>query len=86
MEKLEFTLDDGTRESYYVEEMTVIGGITYLLVSDSDGDEATVYIFKDISDKDDDEACYEIVDDPAELEAVFSVFKLEIDDENTTLL
>ena len=49
MEKLQFRLEDGTTESYYVEEMTVIGGVTYLLVSDSEEEEANVYIFKDIS-------------------------------------
>ena len=86
MEKLQFRLEDGTTESYYVEEMTVIGGVTYLLVSDSEEEEANVYIFKDISNSDDDEACYEFVDDPAELDAVFSVFQQELDDDDTTLI
>ena len=80
MEKLQFKCEDGTIEEYYVEEQTVLGGISYLLVSDSQEDEATVYIFKDVSDKDSEEACYEIVDDPDELEAVFEVFRLELED------
>ena len=86
MEKLQFRLEDGTTESYFVEEQTVIGGITYLLVSDSLEDEANVFIFRDVSDPASPDACYEIVDDPEVLEAVFHVFQLELEDEDTTLV
>ena len=47
MEKIKFQLEDGTEAEFYVEEQTRIGGVAYLLVSDSQDDEATAYIFKE---------------------------------------
>ena len=35
MEKIKFQLEDGTEAEFYVEEQTRIGGVAYLLVSDS---------------------------------------------------
>ena len=52
MEKIKFQLEDGTEAEFYVEEQTRIGGVAYLLVSDSQDDEATAYIFKDVSEDD----------------------------------
>lgn len=46
MEKIKFQLEDGTEAEFYVEEQTRIGGVAYLLVSDSLDDEATAYILK----------------------------------------
>ena len=70
MDKIKFQLEDGTEAEFYVEEQTRIGGIAYLLVSDSMDDEATAYIFKDVSEDDSQEACYEMVEDEDELQAV----------------
>ena len=87
MEKLAFTLDDGTEVTFTVVEQTVLGGVSYLLVTDSeeDGDvEADAYILKDTSDKDSEEALYEFVEDDEELEAVSRVFELMVDDEDVT--
>ena len=53
MEKIKFQLEDGTEAEFYVEEQTRIGGVAYLLVSDSQDDEATAYIFKDVSEEED---------------------------------
>ena len=55
MEKIKFQSEDGIVE-FYVEEQTTIAGITYLLVSDSQDDEANAYILKDISKNDSQEA------------------------------
>ena len=74
MEKIRFLTDDGEAAEFYVEEQTVIGGISYLLVSDSQEDEASAYILKDVSEKGSPDACYEMVEDDAELEAVSRVF------------
>ena len=81
MEKITFMTDDGEAVEFYVEEQTTISGITYLLVSDSQDDEANAYIMKDISDPDSDEACYKMVEDDAELDAVSRVFREMMDDE-----
>ena len=80
MEKIKFQLDDGTVEEFYVEEQTRIGGISYIMVSDSLEDEATVYIMKDVSEDTSKEACYEMVEDEDELQAVFKVFEQMLDD------
>ena len=66
MEKIKFQLEDGTEAEFYVEEQTRIGGVAYLLVSDSQDDEATAYIFKDVSED--------------EMQAVFKVFEQMLDD------
>ena len=47
MEKIIFQSDDGTAAEFYVEEQTNIAGVTYLLVSDSQDEEADAYILKD---------------------------------------
>ena len=80
MEKIKFQLEDGTVAEFYVEEQTRIGGTAYRLVSDSMDDEATAYIFKDVSEDDSQEACYEMVEDEDELQAVFKVFEQMLDD------
>ena len=41
----------GLVEEFFVEEQTTVGGITYLLVSDSQDDEANAYIMKDVSEE-----------------------------------
>ena len=46
MDKIKFQLEDGTEAEFYVEEQTRIGGIAYLLVSDSMDDEATAIFLK----------------------------------------
>ena len=79
MEKIKFQSEDGIVE-FYVEEQTTIAGITYLLVSDSQDDEANDYILKDISEKDSQEACYEMIQDDSELEAISRVFAQMLDD------
>ena len=80
MEKIRFQLEDGKEAEFYVEEQTRIGGTAYLLVSDSLDDEATAYIFKDVSDDESQEACYEMVEDENELQAVFKVFEQMLDE------
>ena len=80
MEKIKFQLEDGTVEEFYVEEQTRIGGTAYLLVSDSLDDEATAYILKDMSKDESQEACYEMVEDENELQAVFKVFEQMLED------
>lgn len=80
MEKIKFLAEDGTTEEFYVEEQTKIRGISYLLVSDSLDDEATAYIMKDVSEEDSVDACYEMVEDEAELNAVFKVFEQMMDE------
>ena len=80
MEKIKFQSPDGTVEEFYIEEQTMIGGVSYLLVSDSMDEEATAYILKDVSTGTEPEACYEMVADDEELQAVYKVFEQMLDD------
>ncbi len=80
MEKITFITDDGEAADFYVEEQTTIGGNTYLLVTDSMDDEASAYILKDVSEEGSSDACYEMVEDDAELMAVARVFREMMDD------
>lgn len=80
MEKIRFQLADGTVEEFYIEEQTRIGGVSYLLVSDSMEDEASAYILKDVSEDTDPDACYEMVEDEDEMQAVYKVFEQMLED------
>ena len=81
MEKITFTLADDQIVEFYVLEQTVLGGISYILVTDSeDVMRAEALILKDLSKPGDDEALYEIVDDDDELEAVSKIFQEMLDD------
>lgn len=80
MDKIKFIEDDGEVVEFFVEEQARIGGKTYLLVSDSQEEEARAYIMKDVSEETDSEACYEFVEDDLELEAVTSVFQQMLDE------
>lgn len=80
MEKIEFQTEDGIQE-FYVEEQTRINGFNYLLVSDSVTDqEAEAYILKDVSEPESQEACYVMVEDEQELEAVMRIFEQSMED------
>ena len=80
MEKIRFQLADGTVEEFFIEEQTRIVGVSYLLVSDSMEDETSAYILKDVSKDTDPEACYEMLEDEDELQAVYKVFEQMLED------
>ncbi len=80
MEKIKFTFDDTNEtEEFYVLEQK-IGGETYILVTDSEEDDAVCLILKDTSSEEDSEALYEIVEDDDELMAVSKVFEELLED------
>lgn len=79
-ETIVFESDDGEKKEFYVEEETRIGGTDYILVSDSDDDEANAFIFKDISGEGEDEARYVPVEDDTELDAVTGIFEQMLED------
>ncbi len=79
MEKLIFTFEDGEVE-FFVLEQTKVNGSSYLLVADSEEDEAECLILKDKSADKDTESVYEIVEDDVELSAVLRVFEELLED------
>ncbi len=79
--KIEFTFDD-TNETveFYIVEQTKINGNTYLLVADSEDDEAECLILKDMATDEDLESLYEVVEDEVELDAVLKIFEDLLED------
>lgn len=81
MEKIKFTFSDNSETvEFFVVEQTMLNGHQYLLVTESDEDEADAYILKDIANEDESDAMYEMVEDEAELDAVGAVFAELLDD------
>ena len=82
--KLSFVDEAGEETEVYVIEETKINNMNYLLVTESDetdGDEELeAYIFKDVSDAEDEEAVYQMVDDDAELAYVSKIFDELLED------
>ncbi len=86
METIKFTFDDTNEtEEFFVLEQTKIGGDVYILVTESDEDDALCLILKDTSAEDDTEAIYEIVEDETELLAVSKVFEELLEDTDIEL-
>lgn len=81
MEKIKFMSDDtGREEEFFVLEQTKVNGISYILVTDSEEDDAECLILKDTSKAEDTESVYEIVEDDVELGALLKVFEELLED------
>lgn len=81
MGKIEFTFDDTSETvEFFILEQTKINGAVYILVTDSEEDDAECLILKDTSSEEDAESVYEIVEDGTELLAVSKVFEELLDD------
>lgn len=85
-ESIPFLTDDGLEIEFCVIEQTRINGVNYLLVSDDldesagdDEEETLVYIMKE-SAEEDGMKTYEMVENEAELSAVFKIFEQLIED------
>lgn len=81
MQSINFITDEGEEIPFYIIEQTTLAGKDFLLVTDSDTqeNEAQVYIMQEISDQD-DQTIYEFVEDGAQLEALSKVFEELLDD------
>lgn len=79
--KIEFC-PEGENETvgFFVVEETRINGISYLLVTETEDDEADAYILKDLSQDGEAEASYVFVEDDNELEAVSAIFAELLED------
>ena len=80
MEKIVFTPAGEEAVEFYVLEQTRLGGIDYILVTDSEEDDGEALILRDISAPEEAEAVYEIVTDDEELNAVAAVFENMLED------
>ena len=83
MEKVRFTFGDGSGEDeFFVLEETKINGSAYILVTESQEDDADCLILKEISQPQQADSVYEIVEDETELLAVSKVFEELVEDVN----
>lgn len=81
MEKIKFVFDDTKDEvEFFVLEQTKVNGNSYILVTDSEEDEAECLILKDTSAAADVESLYEVVEDENELMGVLKVFEELLED------
>lgn len=80
MEKITFCPEEGEAIDFYVLEQTRLGGVDYILVTDSEEEDAEALILKDISAPQDAESLYEIVEDDEELDAVAAIFSSMLED------
>lgn len=81
MEKIQFMFDDGTESAdFFVLEETKVNGVSYILVTDSEEDDAECMILKDTSKPEESESVYQGVEDDTELEAVLKIFEELLED------
>lgn len=82
-EMVSFETEDGENVDFYILEQTMLGGINYILVTDdTESEEGTFLILKEVKDKKSEEefVSYEIVEDDNELNAVVKVFDELLED------
>ena len=70
----------GKQEEFFVVEQTRLNGVTYLLVADSEEDDAECLILKDTSAPEEKDSVYEMVEEEVELNAVLKVFEELLED------
>ena len=74
-----FTTDNGEEIPFFVVEETKIAGENYLLVTDSEDDEADAYILREVSENT-EEIFYEMLEDDDKINAISKVFAELLDD------
>ncbi|MFR2011411.1 MAG: DUF1292 domain-containing protein [Christensenellales bacterium] len=74
-----FTTDNGEEIPFFVVEETKIAGENYLLVTDSEDDEADAYILREVSENT-EESFYEMLEDDDKINAISKVFAELLDD------
>ncbi len=82
-EKIVFKDETGEEIEFYVLEETRINNMNYLLVTESDDEEdeeAAAYILKDVSNQEDEEAVYEMVENDDELKYMSDIFEELLED------
>ena len=73
-EQMVFTNDSGEEEIFYVQAVTVLGGVNYILVTETEDLAGDAYILKQ-SEETEEEITFDMVDDEDELDALADVFE-----------
>ena len=80
-EKIVLTDDEGNEVEMYVVEETRINNVNYILVTEEGVEEEEIaHILKDVSDENDEEAIYEMVEDDSELDYIGRIFSELLED------
>ena len=80
MEKIKFMSEEMQEVDFFVLEQTKVNGVSYILVTDSEEDDAECLILKDTSKEESADSVYEIVEDETELTALLKVFEELLED------
>lgn len=81
MEKIRFRSEEIQEDvDFFVLEQTKVNGVSYILVTDSEEDDAECLILKDRSEEGSSDGVYEIVEDDVELTAISKVFEELLED------
>ena len=81
MEKIKFMSDELQEEvDFFVLEQTKVNGVNYILVTDSEEDDAECLNLKDIADESSTDSVYQIVEDDVELTAILKIFEELLDE------
>ncbi len=73
-EQMVFTNDLGEEEVFFVQAVTVLGGVNYILVTETEDLAGDAYIMKQ-SEETEEEITFDMVDDEDELDALADVFE-----------
>lgn len=86
MEKVIFqSPQDGEALEFYVVEETRINGINYLLVTEEESGDCDACILKRLSQDEEEEAVYELVESEEELEYMSKIFGEILEDVDITI-
>ena len=86
MEKIEFQApQDGESIEFYIMEQTKINGINYLLVTEEEDGDCDAYILKELSQGEDEDSTYEMVESEEELEYISRIFSEILEDVDFTM-
>ena len=81
MEKIRFRSEEIQGDAdFFVLEQTKVNGVSYILVTDSEEEDAECLILKDTSGEAASDSVYEVVEDDVELTAVSKVFEELLED------
>ena len=78
-ENIIFENEEGEQVSFFVIEQTMLAGVNYLLVAESEEDEADAYILREIEEED-GQTVYEMVEEEEELDALSKIFSELLED------
>ncbi len=86
MEKVTFRSPrDGEALEFYVVEETSINGISYLLVTEEEDGDCDAFILKRLSQDEQEDDVYEIVESEDELEYISRIFAEMLEDVDITM-